>query len=127
MSKNIQIDFFLNKLNDDLKSLCEDVPRLPSPDKAFSTWSLMLIENATLDKALDSFVEGGGDKGIDSIYIPDDKSTIKLLQTKHYKNTTKNLSVDEILKTLNGVHWLLSGNINLPSVNSSFRAKAEEF
>jgi len=127
MAKNLQLDFFLNKLNDDLNSLCDDVSDIPSADKAFSTWSLMLIENATLDKALDSFVEGGGDKGIDSIYIPDDKSTIKLVQTKRYKNTNKNLSVDEILKTLNGVRWLLNGNIYLPSVNPNFRAKAEEF
>jgi len=127
MSKNLQLDFFLNKLNDDLISLYEDVPNLPSADKAFSTWSLMLIENATLDKALDSFVEGGGDKGIDSIYISDDKSIIKLIQTKRFKNPSKNLGLDEILKTLNGVRWLLNGNINLPSVNSNFRAKAEEF
>jgi hypothetical protein len=127
MSKNYQVEFFLNKLDHDLTSLCEDVPDLSSADKAFSTWSLMLLENATLDKAIDSRVEGSGDKGIDSIYIPDDKSSIKLLQTKRFKNTSKNLSVEEILKTLNGVRWLLNGNINLPSVNPNFRAKAGEF
>ena len=78
MAKNLQLDFFLNKLNDDLKLLCDDVHELPSPDKAFGTWALMLLENVTLDTALDSFVEGGGDKGIDSIYIPDDKATFKI-------------------------------------------------
>jgi hypothetical protein len=127
MIPNPQVDFFLTKLNDDLTSLCKDVHDIPSPDKAFSTWSLMLIENATLDRALESFVEGGGDKGIDSIYIPDDKGTIKIVQTKRYKNTSKYLATDEIVTTLNGVRWLLNGDIYLPSVNANFRAKAEEF
>jgi hypothetical protein len=113
MTKNLQVDFFLTKLNDDLNSLSNDVHDIPSADKAFSTWSLMLIENATLDRALDSYVDGGGDKGLDSIYIPDDKGTIKIVQTKRYKNTSKNLETGEIVKTLNGVRWLLKGNIYL--------------
>ena len=49
------------------------------------------------------------------------------MQTKRYKNTDRNLSVGEIVKTLNGVRWLLNGDITLPSVNSNFRAKAGEF
>jgi hypothetical protein len=127
MTQSPQVDFFLAKLNDDLNSLCKDVHDIPSADKAFSTWSLMLIENATLDKALESYVDGGGDKGIDSIYIPDDKGAIKIVQTKRYKNTTRNLETSEIVKTLNGVRWLHTGDIALHSVNASFRARAEDF
>jgi hypothetical protein len=127
MSQSPQVDFFLAKLSDDLNSLCKDVHDIPSADKAFSTWSLMLIENATLDKALESYVDGGGDKGIDSIYIPDDKGAIKIVQTKRYKNTTRNLETGEIVKTLNGVRWLHIGDIFLSSVNATFRARAEEF
>jgi len=123
----MQLDFFLNKLNEALDLLCEDNPSLSTPDKAFGPWSLMLLENVPIDKALESYVEGGGDKGLDVIYVPDEPGTLIIIQAKHPRNINRNLSRNDIVNTLNGVQWLLNGDINDPTVNPSFRARANEF
>lgn len=127
MSATIQLDFFLNKLNEDLQHLYEDCPQIASPDKAFGPWSLMLLEDIPIHEALESIVEGGGDKGLDLIYVPEDPGTLFLLQAKRYQDTSRNLGRNDIVLTLNGVRWLISGDISDPTVNPAFRAKAAEF
>jgi hypothetical protein len=127
MSSTIQLDFFLNKLDEDLELLYEDIPNLGSPDKAFGPWSLMLLENIPLEDAVESFVDGGGDKGLDVIYVPDEPGPLVILQSKRYRNTGRNLSKNDIVLALNGVRWLINGDISDPTVNPSFRAKASEF
>ena len=122
-----QLDFFINKLDEDLNHFYEDYPQVQSPDKAFGPWSLMLLEDVDFDEALESFVEGGGDKGLDLIHIPDNPDTLFVLQAKRYRNTSRNLAKNEIVSTLNGVRWLINGDITNPTVNPEFRAKAAEF
>ncbi len=127
MSSSTHLEFFLNKLSDDLDTLASDYPELESPAKAFGPWSLMLLEDIPLEDAINSFVDGGGDKGIDLIYVPDNPGTLTILQTKKYQNTEKNLSKNDIVLGLNGIRWLLHGNIDDKTVNPAFRAKANEF
>jgi len=90
MTPNLQVDFFLNNLAEDLKKLVQDNPRLGTPDKAFGPWSLMLLGGVPAEEALESFVDGGGDKGLDIIYVPDGPGTLVLLQAKRYTDTESN-------------------------------------
>jgi hypothetical protein len=127
MTPNLQVDFFLNNLAEDLKKLVEDNPQLATPDKAFGPWGLMLLGNVPADEAIDSFVDGGGDKGLDVIYVPDGPGTLVVLQAKRYVDTQRNLPQTEIAKTLNGARWLLNGDLSNPTVRPAFRARAQAF
>ena len=127
MTANLQVDFFLNKLADDLEKLVQDNPHLGTPDKAFGPWSLMLLAGVPAEEALESFVEGGGDKGLDIIYVPDGAGTLVVLQAKRHANSERNLPQTEIARALNGVRWLLNGDITNPTVRPAFRARAEAF
>lgn len=127
MTANLQVDFFLNNLAEDLKKLVQDNPHLGTPDKAFGPWSLMLLAGVPAEEALESFVEGGGDKGLDIIYVPDGAGTLVVLQAKRHADSERNLPQTEIARALNGVRWLLNGDITNPTVRPAFRARAEAF
>ena len=123
MSAEMQVQFFWNKLDDDLNKLLVDNPDLESVDKAFAPWSLMLLADVPVEEAIDSVVEGGGDKGIDVVYVPDEPGTLIVLQAKRYRNLDKNFGKNDIVLSLNGVRWLLNGDIDDPTVwfNDTFQ------
>ncbi len=127
MSPNIQVEFFLKNLEEDLNKLVADNSRIGTADKAFGPWSLMLLSGVPVHEALESFVDGGGDKGLDIIYVPDVPGTLVIIQAKRYRNSERNLPQSDIVKTLNGVRWLLNGDISDPTVRPAFRARAAEF
>ncbi len=127
MSPNIQVNFFLNNLAEDLNKLLVDNPVIGTADKAFGPWSLMLLSGVPVQEAMKSFVEGGGDKGLDIIYVPDGPGTLVIVQAKRYRDSERNLPQSDIVKTLNGVRWLLDGDISDPTVRPAFRARAAEF
>lgn len=127
MSAEMQVEFFLNKLGEDLGKLLDDNPELVSADKAFGPWSLMLLVDVPVGEALHSFVEGGGDKGLDVVYVPDEPGTLTVLQAKRYTNSERNLGKNDIVLALNGVRWLLDGDLGDPTVNPALRARAAEF
>jgi len=127
MSPNIQVGFFLNNLVEDLNKLVADNPGIGTADKAFGPWSLMLLSGVPVHEALESFVEGGGDKGLDIIYVPDGPGTLVIIQSTRYRDSERNLPQSDIVRTLNGVRWLLNGDISNPTVRPAFRARAAEF
>jgi hypothetical protein len=127
MTANTQFDFFVNQLEEDLKKLVEDHPHIGTIDKAFGPWSLMLLTGAPVNEAIDSLVDGGGDKGLDIICLPSDPGTLVVLQAKHFRNMNNRLDRSEIAVTLNGVRWLLKGDLSEPTINSGFRAQAAAF
>jgi len=127
MTPGFTLDFFLSKLDEDLNLLYENSPEIQSANKALGPWSLMLLEDVPIEEALASYVEGGGDKGLDCIYIPDAPGNIVLIQAKRLSDITRNFPKNEIVLSLNGVRWLLNGDLNDPTINPSFRAKAKEF
>jgi len=127
MNLPYQMDFFLNKLDEDLNSLLADAPELVTPNRAFGVWSLMLLAGVSSKEALESSVEGGGDKGLDVVYVPDEPGTLIVVQAKRYEDITRNLAQNDIVRTLNGVRWLLRGDLSDPTVNSAFRANAVKF
>lgn len=127
MTPNLQVDFFLINLAEDLEKLVEDNPQLGTPDKAFGPWSLMLLAGVPAEEAMESFVEGGGDKGLDIIYVPDGPGTLVVLQAKRFADPERNLPQTEIAHALNGVRWLLGGDITNRTVRPAFRARAEAF
>ncbi len=127
MSPNIQADFFLNNLAEDLSKLVADNPAIRTTDKAFGPWSFMLLSGVPVHEAMESFVEGGGDKGLDIVYVPEGPGTLVIVQAKRYRTPENNLPQSDIVKTLNGVRWLLNGDISDPTVRPAFRARAAEF
>lgn len=122
----MDIEFFLETLGKQTRDLLEDFPDLRNEARAFDAWALLQIVGATEDKLLDSVVDGPDDKGIDVIYIPDEGRKLVLVQATRPENTERNLPAGEIVKTLNGVDWLLNGDLSHAG-NRAFRAQAEEF
>lgn len=118
--------FFLHTLDKQTRDLLEDFPELRNEARAFVAWALIQIEGARDDELLDSVVDGPDDKGIDAIYIPDEARKLVLVQGTRPENTARNLPAVDIVKTLNGVDWLLNGDLSHAG-NPAFRARAEAF
>ncbi|GEM_PF-1941189 len=136
------VERFIQELDKRLEQLVEEVIEMEgefelfkpggelAKDRAFTLWCLQhLPESANTDvhDLLDAIVDGGDDKGIDAIYVPDKGQKLLVLQSKRYRNCRgKGVSKNELIKVFNGVRWLLEGDLSKVS-NVQFRAKAEEF
>ena len=79
-------------------------------------------------EAVDAIVDGGQEKGIDAIYVPDRAGRIIILQTKYHKNAEKHgIKKNDLVKLFNGVNWLLRGDLSRIAGNPEFAAKAQAF
>jgi hypothetical protein len=75
---------------------------------------------------VEAVVDGSDDKGLDAILVPEDGEALAVVQTKLYENHDKSFPASDIEKTLNGVDWLLNGNLE-DVTNVAFVAKAQAF
>jgi hypothetical protein len=117
---NKQLDELLEKFRDDLKT----------KERAFIAWCLINITEISITEteAVDAIVDGGQEKGIDAIYIPDKEGEIIVLQTKyHVEPRAKGVKKNDLVKIFAGVEWLFDGNLTKITNNNKFKAKAEEF
>ena len=134
---------FKQTLDKRLGQLLEEVPEVRgehdlskaqarefAKDRAFVLWCLQYLpecSNADLRDLLDSIVDGGDEKGIDAIYVPEKGQRLLVLQAKRYRSPKrKGVSKNELIKLLNGVGWLLEGDLSKVE-NAQFRARAEDF
>ena len=122
----MDVDFFLRTLNDQINDLLLDFPSLANESRAFVAWVLLHIVGVGEDELLDSVVDGPDDKGIDAIYISEEGRKLVVVQATRPTNTQRNLPAVDIVKTLNGVDWLLNGDLGQAD-NEAFKARAEEF
>jgi len=126
MEGKVDIKFFLHTLEKETRDLLEDFPGLRNEARAFDAWALFQISGARDDEVVDSVVDGPDDKGIDAIYISDEGRKLVVMQATRPENTERNLPAVDIVKTLNGVDWLLNGDLS-HAANRAFRARAEAF
>ena len=134
---------FKQTLDKRLEQLLEEVPEVRgehdlskaqarefAKDRAFVLWCLQYLpecSNADLRDLLDSIVDGGDEKGIDAVYVPEKGQRLLVLQAKRYRSPKrKGVSKNELIKLLNGVGWLLEGDLSKVE-NAQFRARAEDF
>lgn len=133
---------FMQELDKRLEQLIEEVTKMEksvdlfepggelAKDRAFTLWCLQhLPESANTDvrDLLDAIVDGGDDKGIDAIFVPDKGQKLLVLQSKRYRtHKGKGISKTELIKVFSGIQWLLEGDLSKVR-NLQFRAKAEEF
>jgi len=127
----MKIDDFMTLLAKQLDELMKQYPtELKTPERAFIAWSLMHIAGDEISPgdAVDAIVDGGQEKGIDAIYIPDRSGRIIILQTKYHKNPKKHgIRKNDLVKLFTGVDWLMRGDLSKIKGNPKFTAKAEEF
>lgn len=122
----MDVDFFLQTLNKQTNDLLQDFPSLANESRAFVAWLLLQVVGVGEDELLDCVVDGPDDKGIDAIYISEEGRKLVVVQAKRPANTKRNLATVDIVKTLNGVDWLLNGDL-ADADNQAFKARAEEF
>lgn len=122
---------FMVMLDNQLKELLEKYPdQLQTKERAFTVWVLLNMPDQDISEndALEAIVDGGQDKGIDAIYVPDSGGKIVILQTKYHKDPTgKGIKKNELVKLFAGVDWLLDGDLDKIDQNPRFRARAEAF
>lgn len=119
-------EHFLAALDERLEWLLEDYPIFGTKARAFTAWVLINVGGVDEEEAVDAIVDGPDDKGIDAIVVPEDGDRLLVVQTKLTKHTDRNLSRNAIVNTLNGIDWLVTGDLNEVG-NILFRSKAEEF
>lgn len=91
---------------DTYELLAEEISLRHVGNRTLSTallfWFLEAVWRLDPDAASDSICDGGGDKGIDAIYVDDDAREILVFQSKHRK-TEKSTQGDNDLKAFVGV------------------------
>ena len=85
---------------------------------ALLAWFLEAVWRLDPDAASDSICDGGGDKGIDAIYVDDDAREILVFQAKH-RNTSTTTQGDSDLKAFLGVAKYLEDRASVESLLSS--------
>jgi hypothetical protein len=118
--------YFLRALRRQLSDLVSEYPQLRDEDRAFSTWVLINFVGADEAAAVDAVVDGGDDKGIDAIHVPEDGERLSLVQAFLTTRATANFPGNKVAKTLGGVDWILNGNL-ADVHNADFVARAEAF
>jgi len=74
--------------------------------KALAAYYLITETGASIDEAINASIDGGGDHGIDSVYI-DSSETIWLIQSKYIDSGQGEPSLGDVNKFENGVRDLL--------------------
>ncbi|MDO8546078.1 MAG: AIPR family protein [Nitrospirales bacterium] len=122
---------FMILLAKQLDELVKQYPQeLKTPERAFIAWTLIHLagDEITPDEAVDAIVDGGQEKGIDAVHIPDRSGRIIILQTKYHKNPDRHgIGKNDLVKLFAGVDWLMRGDLTKITGNPKFAAKAEEF
>ncbi|SRR6266545_1504770 len=119
-------EYFLQALKRQLADLVAEYPELRNEDRAFSAWVLINFLGAGESDAADAVVDGGHDKGIDAILVPEDGERLSLVQGFNTGKTKKNFPGSKVEKTLAGVDWILNGDLN-DVQNADFVAHAAAF
>ena len=109
-----------------MDEFADDLTGLGTSAQRFTGWCLYELCGVSKDDIVDSIVDGGNDHGIDAIYVPDDGGKPIVMQNKLIQKHDKNFPATDIIKTLNGVDWLLNGDLD-DSTNALFKQKAMEF
>jgi hypothetical protein len=127
----MRIADFMTLLAKQIDELMQLEPeRLNTPERAFIAWTLMRIagDDMAPREAVDAIVDGGQEKGIDAIYVPDRAGKIIILQTKYHKDAEKHgIKKTDLVKLFNGVDWLMRGDLSKITGNPAFAAKAQAF
>jgi len=100
-------------------------------DRAFVAWCLLHLADypdMETKEAIDAIVDGGEEKGVDAICVPEKGRKLLVLQTKRRRNPQRaGISKNDLVQLFNGVEWLLDGDLSRIQENTEFRARAEEF
>lgn len=122
---------FMTMLEKQLQELLEKYPtELRTKERAFIAWVLLNMpdQDVSENDALEAIVDGGQEKGIDAIYVPDSGGKIVILQGIYHKDPKgKGIKKNELVKLFAGVDWLLDGDLEKIDRNPRFRARAEDF
>jgi hypothetical protein len=83
----------------------KDEQKLPH---AFNLFAIATIIDVDIETVHEYIVDGGGDKGLDGIYITEDDEVL-FFQSKYFKNTEKQIGENEVNKILLTIQNIFTG------------------